>query len=127
MGFKWTFVTSGGLRGGAPLRPKIFSISCSFSQNLAKYNMLAPPRRVGAPSYGVSWIRPCPSRDLHTEKEEVLTTWRSDALGNQSSMTITRKSNLITARKGSLGQGNVFAPVCQGVVFCEGAAMKAAI
>ena len=48
------------LRGGggrAPdarlsLRPKIFSISCTFSKNLAK-------SYVGAPSCGESWIRPC--------------------------------------------------------------------
>ena len=40
-----------------PLWPKIFSISCSFSENLAKsYN--GAPVRVGVPSYGDSWIRP---------------------------------------------------------------------
>ena len=35
---------SGGFRGGAPpsLRPKIFPISCSFSQNLAKSYVSAP-------------------------------------------------------------------------------------
>ena len=47
-------VFSGGFRGGCPRRaprPKIFSISYSFSQNLAK-------SYVGAPSYGESWIRP---------------------------------------------------------------------
>ena len=42
-------ISSGGFRG--PLRPKMLSISCSFSQNLAK-------SYVGAPSYGESWIRP---------------------------------------------------------------------
>ena len=46
------------IQGGRPrraplLRPKIFSISCSFSENLAK-------SYVGAsPSYRESWIRPC--------------------------------------------------------------------
>ena len=48
---------SGGFRGAppacAPLRPKIFSISCSFSQNLAKSYVGARTWRVGA------WIRPC--------------------------------------------------------------------
>ena len=47
----------GGAPGAAPLRPKIFSNSCSFSQNLAK-SYVGAPRRVGAPSYGESWIRP---------------------------------------------------------------------
>ena len=41
-----------------PLRPKIFSISCSLSWNLAKSYVGAPPPRVGTPSYGKSWIRP---------------------------------------------------------------------
>ena len=58
-----TIATSGGFRGRAgrapPPWPKIFSISCSFSQNLAKsYVGAPPPWRVGAPSYGESWIRP---------------------------------------------------------------------
>ena len=42
-----------------PPRPKIFSISYSFSQNLSKsYVGAPPPPRAGAPSYGKSWIRP---------------------------------------------------------------------
>ena len=54
---------SGRFRGGAPgarppPRPKIFSISCSFSRNLAK-SYVGALRRVGAPFYGESWIRPC--------------------------------------------------------------------
>ena len=48
---------SGRFGGGAPLRPKIFSISCSFSENLTKSYVGAPPQRVGAPSYRESWIR----------------------------------------------------------------------
>ena len=44
---------------GPPPRPKIFSISCSFSQNLAKLCVGTPlPQRVSAPSYVESWIRP---------------------------------------------------------------------
>ena len=50
------------LRGGhpwgtPPLRPKIFSISCSIWENLTKLYVDAP-WRVGASSYGESWIRP---------------------------------------------------------------------
>ena len=37
----WT-ETIGGFNGGAPLRPKIVSISCSFLQNLAKSYVGAP-------------------------------------------------------------------------------------
>ena len=52
-------VPSGGSKRGAPppLRPKIFSISCSFLENLT-YSYVGAPRRVGAPSYRESWIRP---------------------------------------------------------------------
>ena len=35
--------TVADLRGGAPLRTKMFSISCSFSENLAKSYVGAPP------------------------------------------------------------------------------------
>ena len=48
------------LRGaqGTPHRVQILSISCSFWENLAKsYVGVPPPRRVGAPSSGKSWIR----------------------------------------------------------------------
>ena len=49
-------IISGGFRGRAqrapPLRPKIFSISCSFSQNLAKSYVGAPPRRLAPPPTG---------------------------------------------------------------------------
>ena len=35
--YKYSFcIDSGGSVGGAPLRPKIFSISCSFLEHLAK-------------------------------------------------------------------------------------------
>ena len=47
--------TSGRLRGrtpGRPLRPKIFSISFSFSQNWAKTYMLAPPSEGWRPHTG---------------------------------------------------------------------------
>ena len=47
------------IQGGRP-----FSISCSFWENLTKSYVGAPPRRVGAPSYRESWIRPWPVR-LH--------------------------------------------------------------
>ena len=47
----------GHSRRAPPLRAKIFLISCSFSQNLAKSYVGAPPRP-GAPSYGKCWIRP---------------------------------------------------------------------
>ena len=62
---KTVSLLSGGFRGRPrrvpPLRPKIFLISCSFSQNLAKSYVGAPPPppRVGATSYGKSWICPC--------------------------------------------------------------------
>ena len=46
-----------GFRGDGPLRPKIFSISCSFSQNLAKSYVGTPPEG-WRPSKGESWIRP---------------------------------------------------------------------
>ena len=42
---------------GVSLRPKIISISCSFSENLAKSYVGAHPTRIGAPSYRESWIR----------------------------------------------------------------------
>ena len=42
----------------------MFSISCSFRQNLAKSYVSAPVWRVGAPSYGESWIRPCDTKDI---------------------------------------------------------------
>ena len=47
----------GGATERAPTRPKIFSISCSFWENLTKLYVGAPPegRR---PSYGESWIHP---------------------------------------------------------------------
>ena len=48
---------------GAPphsLWPNMFSISCSFFfWTIWQTCMLASPWRVGAPSYGESWIRPC--------------------------------------------------------------------
>ena len=47
------WVWSGGSEGGAP-----FSISCSFSENLAKSYVGAPPQKGWYPSYGESWIRP---------------------------------------------------------------------
>ena len=38
--------------GGVPLRPKILSVSCSFLfGTFGKIVMLAPPHRVGTPSY----------------------------------------------------------------------------
>ena len=43
-------------RGAPPLRPKIFSISCSFWERFAK-------SYVGAPSYWESWIRPWDGTD----------------------------------------------------------------
>ena len=48
------------LGGGAPLRSKIFSISCSFGEDLAKSYVgdPPPPPRVGAPFYGESRFRP---------------------------------------------------------------------
>ena len=36
----------------APLRPKLFSISCSFSQNLAKLYVGTPPRGLAPPPTG---------------------------------------------------------------------------
>ena len=47
-----------GARSPPPLRFKIFSISCSFSENLAKSYIGAPLQRVGPPSQGESWNRP---------------------------------------------------------------------
>ena len=38
--------------------PKFLSISCSFSENLAK-SYVGAPWRVGTLSYGESWIHPC--------------------------------------------------------------------
>ena len=40
------------LGGAAPLRPKIFSISCSFSENLTKSYVGAPPRGSAPPPTG---------------------------------------------------------------------------
>ena len=57
---------SGGLRGGGvpgacpPYSPKFsqfHAVFCKIWQN----HMFAPPWRVGAPSYGESCIRPCPT------------------------------------------------------------------
>ena len=55
---------SGGCKGGArDARPPGFqtlSISCSFRENLAEWYVGAPPPRgVGAPTSGKSWIRHC--------------------------------------------------------------------
>ena len=51
-----TLKGSGRFRGGAPgmppLWPKIFSISCSFSQNLAKSYVGAPPGGLVPPPMG---------------------------------------------------------------------------
>ena len=51
----------GGSARGAPLGPENFSISCSFSENLAILYVGAnpPPPTIGAPSYWESWIHPC--------------------------------------------------------------------
>ena len=48
------FNCSGGSKGvpPAPPQPKIFSISCSFLENLAKSSIRPPPWRVGAPPTG---------------------------------------------------------------------------
>ena len=43
--------------GGAPW-PKIFSIACSFFENLAKSYVSAPARKVSTYSYGEFWICP---------------------------------------------------------------------
>ena len=48
----------GMLPAHAPLRTKIFLISCSFWGNPAHLYVCAPPV-VGTPSYGESYIRPC--------------------------------------------------------------------
>ena len=55
--------TSGGSKGAPPapappLGPKIFLISCSFFENLAKLYIVRPMEG-WHPSYGESWIRPC--------------------------------------------------------------------
>ena len=50
----WT--SGGSKRGCSPLRTKIFLISCSFWENLY---VGAFPWRVGTPSYGKPWTRPC--------------------------------------------------------------------
>ena len=52
------------IQGGRPrrqplLRPKIFSISCSFSENLAKSYVGASRPQGLRSSYRESWIRPC--------------------------------------------------------------------
>ena len=59
-----TVQVSGRFRGEpnppTPPRPKIFSISCSFSEILTKLYVGVPhPPKVGAPSHRESWIRPC--------------------------------------------------------------------
>ena len=64
-----------GGRSGRLLRPEIFSISCSFSENLANSYVGAfppplPPRTVGAPSYGEFWIRPWIPSILFFSKKE---------------------------------------------------------
>ena len=41
------------------LRPNIFSISCSFSEILAKSYVGIPTPRGGTDFYEESWIRPC--------------------------------------------------------------------
>ena len=51
--------SSGGFRGGAP--PYTAQNFLNFMQFFAKFGKIicwCPPR-VGAPSYGESWIRPC--------------------------------------------------------------------
>ena len=52
-----------GFRGAPPARALPYSPKCSqFHAVFRKFwqnHMLAPPWRVGAPSYGESWIRPC--------------------------------------------------------------------
>ena len=52
--------------GGRPPRTKIFLISCSFWENLY---VGASPWRVGAPSCGESWIRPCLPLVLYVMRE----------------------------------------------------------
>ena len=52
-----------------PAPPKMFSISCSFSENLVK-SYVGAPRRIGGPSYGESWIRPWWA--WHPEREETM-------------------------------------------------------
>ena len=47
-----------GALAHAPLRPKIFSISWFFLENLTKLYVGAPPQTVSSLSYGESWIRP---------------------------------------------------------------------
>ena len=54
----------GGAPSGTPPRPKIFSISCSFSQNLAK-SYVGAPLNGWRPSYGESWIRACNGPGTH--------------------------------------------------------------
>ena len=43
----------GGAPGAPPLRPKMFSFSCSFSENMAKSYVGASPWRVGTPPMGI--------------------------------------------------------------------------
>ena len=54
--------SSGGFRGGAPWRlpygPNFSQFHAVF-RKIWQNHMLAPPWRVGAPSYGESWVRPC--------------------------------------------------------------------
>lgn len=45
------------LRGGAPSRPIILSISCSFFGKFGKIICWSPPQRIGALFYEESWIR----------------------------------------------------------------------
>ena len=57
--------TVADLRGGAGDAPppppgvQILSISCSFLGNFGKIVCWRPPRGVGAPSSGKSWVRHC--------------------------------------------------------------------
>ena len=60
-----------GARGTPPPGgAQILSISCSFWENMAKSYVGAPPRGVGAPSSGKSWIRHC------NEWIDQITFWR---------------------------------------------------
>ena len=82
-------------------RSKIFSISCSFSQNLENH-MLAPSWRVGAPSFGESWFRPCPVIKfchcrLKSDKK-VLKFFLNRAELSLNSVTSANSGNLINDR-----------------------------
>ena len=56
--FKIQWRIQGGAPGARPLWTKIFLISCSLSENLENLYAGTPSWRVGAPSYGESWIGP---------------------------------------------------------------------